>query len=213
MNCHDVLPWLETGGPLQRRRAVRHLRDCPKCRAAEQALAALKSELGVVPPLSAELQQRWIETADTPVEVVRTEPVKNRRLMWSSVAVAACVLIAVAIMTRAFHIGGHGDATRLVNDDQKAQPEVQSFMGHENATRLVNDDAGSSRRVREIKIVEVDPATEFDRIDDRLGEIQADVAGMAQDAQRLLAQQQIERLLTDHRNWLVATERQPLITP
>jgi hypothetical protein len=69
------------------------------------------------------------------------------------------------------------------------------------------------RRVGEIKIIEVDPVTEFTRIDERLGDMQADVAGMAQDAQRLLAQQQIERLLADHRNWLAATERQPLITP
>jgi hypothetical protein len=192
MNCHDVLPWLETGGPLRRRRAARHLRDCPKCRAAEQALAALKSELGVVPPLSAELHQRWIETADTPVEVVRTQPAKNRRLMWSSVAVAACLLIAVGIVVLVGHFGNH--------ENRPTPPQL-----------VVND--GGTRRVGEIKIIEVNPATEFARIDERLGDMQADVAGMAQDAQRLFAQQQIERLLTDHRNWLVATERQPLITP
>jgi hypothetical protein len=184
MNCHYVLPSLETGGPLERRRAARHLRDCPKCQAAERALAALKSELAAAPPLSAEMRQRWLEVADTPVEIARSESVKNRRLMWTSVAVAACLLIAVGIAVQIFHSVGRRE-------------EI----------------AQSERHVGAITIVEVDPATEFARIDERLGDLQADVAGMAGDAQRLLAEQQIERLLADHRNWLAVTQRQPLISP
>jgi hypothetical protein len=183
MNCHDVLPWLETGGPLERRRAARHLHDCPKCQAAERALAALKSELATVPPLSAELRQRWLDVADIQVEIARTEPAKNRRLMWSSVAVTACLLIAVAVVV-----------------------QVSRFGRREGGPP-------SNRQVGEITVVQVDPATEFARIDERLGDLQADVAGMAQDAQRLLAAQQVERLLADHRNWLTATERQPMTSP
>ncbi len=183
MNCHDVLPWLETGGPLERHCAARHLRECPKCQAAEQALAALKSELAAAPPLSAKLRQRWLDVADTPVEIARAEPAKNRRLMWSSAAVAACLLIAVAVAIQVSRSGRREDTVT------------------------------SGRHVGPITIVQVDPASEFARIDERLGDLQAEVAGMALDAQRLLAEQQIDRLLADHRNWLAATERQPIVSP
>ena len=146
-------------------------------------LAALKSELAAAPPLSAELRQRWLDVADAPVEIGRTEPVKNRRLMWSSVAVVASLLIAVAIAV------------------------LISRSGHRE------DTVPSDRYVGPITVVQVDPATEFARIDKRLGDLQAEVAGMALDAQRLLAEQQIDRLLADHRIWLAATERQPLTSP
>ena len=183
MNCHDVLPWLETGRPLERRRATRHLGHCPKCQAAERALAALKSELAAAPPLSAELRQRWLDVADTSVEIGRTEPATNRRLMWSSAAVAACLLIAVAVAIQVSRSGRREDL------------------------------ATSDHYIGEITVVQVDPATEFARIDERLGDLQAEVAGMALDAQRLLAEQQIDRLLADHRIWLAATERQSMASP
>src|SRR5690242_16857434 len=97
MNCHDVFPWLETGGSVRRWQAARHMRRCPKCRAAVEALATWKSELAAAPPLSVELRQRWLDAADEAVEVVRAGPSSDRRIVWFSIAVAACLVVAVGI--------------------------------------------------------------------------------------------------------------------
>jgi hypothetical protein len=190
MNCLDVLPWLETGGRWQRFRAARHLRRCPRCQAAEQALAELKRELAAAPPLSAELRQVWLDAADSPVEVVHVAPRGRRRAVWLSAAIAAILLIAVGIAVRAIHPGNQGDDVN--------HPEIATNnRGH----------------VGEIIITEIDLATEFARIDEHLAQLQGDVAGLSLDAQRLMAEQQIARLLADHRNWLAASEKQPPISP
>jgi hypothetical protein len=191
MNCLDVLPWLETGGRWQRFRAARHLRRCPRCQAAEQELSALKRELAAAPPLSAELRQVWLDAADSPVEVVHIAPRSRRRAVWLSAAVAVILLIAVGIAVEAFRSGGHGD---------RANPSGIAINGPE-------------RHVGEIIITEIDLATEFARIDEHLAQLQGDVAGLSLDAQRLMAEQQIARLLADHRNWLAASEKQPPISP
>jgi hypothetical protein len=190
MNCHDILPWLETGGRLRRSRASRHLRGCPKCHAAEQALSELKRELAAVPPLSAELLRRWLDAADSPVDIVRAAQRSRHRIVWLSAAIAAILLIAVGIAVRAIHPWNQGDDVN--------HPEIA---------------ANDRRHVGEIIITEVDPVTEFARIDEHLAQLQGDVAGLSLDAQRLMAEQQIARLLADHRNWLAASERQPPISP
>jgi hypothetical protein len=190
MNCHDVLPWLETGGRLQRLRAARHLRGCPKCQAAEQALSELKTELAAAPPLSAELRQRWLDAADSPVDIVRAAPRRRRRVVWLSAAIAAILLIAVGIAVRAIHPWNQGEDVN--------HPEIASI---------------DRRHVGEIIITEIDPETEFARIDEHLAQLQGDIADLSLDAQRLMAEQQIARLLADHRNWLAASERQPPISP
>ena len=191
MNCHDVLSWLEMGGRLQRLRAARHLRNCPQCQAAEQALSEWKSELAAAPPLSAELRQRWLDAAESSVDIVRAAPRSRHRIVWLSAAVAAILLVAVGIAVEAFRSGEHGD---------RANPPGIAINGPE-------------RHVGEIIITEVDPATEFARIDEHLAQLQGDVADLSIDAQRLMAEQQIARLLADHRNWLAASERQPPNSP
>jgi hypothetical protein len=190
MNCQDVLPWLETGWRWRRLRAARHLRSCSKCQAAEKALSELKSELAAARPLSAESRQRWLDAADSPVDIVRAAPRTKHRNVWLSAAIAAILLIAIGIAVRAIHPWNQGDDVN--------HPEIAT-----------ND----RRHVGEIIITEFDPATEFARIDEHLAQLQGDIAGLSLDAQRLMAEQQIARLLADHRNWLAASERQPPISP
>jgi hypothetical protein len=190
MNCHDVLSWLETGGRLQQLRAARHLRRCPKCQAAERSLSVWKSELAAAPPLSAELRQVWLEAAEAPVETVDIAPIGRRRVVWLSAAVAAILLIAVGIAVVAIRSGGDRNPPQIVTNDRKLE-----------------------RHVGEIQITEVDPATQFARIDEHLAQLQGDIAGLSLDAQRLMAEQQIARLLADHRNWLAASEKRPPISP
>ena len=51
MNCDDVLAALETGGPLQRRRARRHAAGCPRC-AAVAATRCFEAAVGRHPALT-----------------------------------------------------------------------------------------------------------------------------------------------------------------
>lgn len=62
------------------------------------------------------------------------------------------------------------------------------------------------RHVGPIVIVEVDPASEFARMDERLAQVQSEMAALADDAQRLMAQQQIDRIFADNRNLLATSQ-------
>jgi hypothetical protein len=57
-----------------------------------------------------------------------------------------------------------------------------------------------------IVVVAVDPAIEFARMDERLARVQSEMAALADDAQRLMAQQQIDRILADNRNLLASLQ-------
>jgi hypothetical protein len=62
------------------------------------------------------------------------------------------------------------------------------------------------RHVGPIVVVEVDPANEFARMDERLARVQSEMTALADDAQRLMAQQQIDRILADNRNLLASLQ-------
>ena len=193
MNCHDVLGWLETGRPLQRWRAARHSAAARNAGRPNGRSPNGRGELAAAPPLSADLRQRWLDAAESPVETVPTPRRNSHRAVWLSAAIAATLLLGVGIAVEVFRSREHAD--------------------HPNLPQVVIDDHGSDRKVGPITITAVDPATEFARIDEQLAQIQADVVGLSQDAQRLMAEQQIARLLADPRNWLAASETRPPISP
>ena len=62
------------------------------------------------------------------------------------------------------------------------------------------------RHVGPIVAVEVDPAREFARMDERLAQVQSEMTALADDAQRLMAQQQIDRIFADNRNLLATSQ-------
>jgi hypothetical protein len=62
------------------------------------------------------------------------------------------------------------------------------------------------RHVGPIVVVAVDPASEFARMDERLAQVQSEMTALADDAQRLTAQQQIDRIFADNRNLLVTSQ-------
>jgi hypothetical protein len=66
--------------------------------------------------------------------------------------------------------------------------------------------SSDERHVGPIVVVEVDPASEFARMDERLAQVQGEMAALADDAQRLMAQQQIDRIFADNRDLLATSQ-------
>jgi hypothetical protein len=69
------------------------------------------------------------------------------------------------------------------------------------------------RHVGPVVVVEVDPASEFARMDERLAQVQSEMTTLADDAQRLMAQQQIDRIFADNRNLLATSQSNLPNTP
>jgi hypothetical protein len=66
--------------------------------------------------------------------------------------------------------------------------------------------SSEERHIGPIVVVEVDPASEFARMDERLAQVQGEMAALADDAQRLMAQQQIDRIFADNRDLLATSQ-------
>jgi hypothetical protein len=73
--------------------------------------------------------------------------------------------------------------------------------------------SSDERHVGPIVVVAVDPASEFAQMDERLAQVQSEMAALADDAQQLMAQQQIDRIFADNRNLLATSQSNLLNTP
>lgn len=63
IRCEEVVAALTTGGPIRRRRALRHAARCPRCAAARDELRQVAEALADVPSLTVAQCRLWVAAA------------------------------------------------------------------------------------------------------------------------------------------------------
>jgi hypothetical protein len=146
------------------------------------ALQALESSAPISSSGERESPVLLVSDSAQIVEPVATKPVGARREAssrnWRGPALWAAALAAAVLI-----------AVVLIRPNQP--PKLTST---------------DERHVGPIVIIEVDPAREFARMDERVAQVQSEMAALADDAQRLMAQQQIDRIFADNRNLLATSQ-------
>jgi hypothetical protein len=96
MKCEDLLPSLETGGPLRRMRARRHAARCPRCSPVCAAFGQVKRGLASPQPLSPRALRAWRQACG---ESSAPLPARAGRRMWIPLAggLAAAGLVWIVI--------------------------------------------------------------------------------------------------------------------
>jgi hypothetical protein len=112
VNCDDVLASLESGGPIRRYFARRHVAKCLGCTAVAQQFFTIKGELGQAVQVQPKDRLVWRQAAANEVEVTR---------QWSF---AMPQLAAIASLTAALVLG----ATVVLWQRSTQQPDQPEFV-------------------------------------------------------------------------------------
>jgi hypothetical protein len=193
MRCDDLLPSLESGGA-EAEAARRHAAECASCRAAAEMLDRVKAELATPVPLPAAMRRAFLDVAKknhpTALAPRRESPGSGQRAWWWA-ALAACILAAATWAVREFRRG-----------DDIVRPRGPQPPSEE---RLATGDGGV-RRVGPITFVSVDPTEELSVLARNAESLTQRLSEATDIAERAAVQRAIERVLTDYRQAVAASE-------
>ena len=181
MNCDDFLPAIETGGVIARLKARRHAARCQRCAALYARLTEVKRQWSNAAPLSPRERQLWKSAA-----AVQDASASSGRnwIVWGGGLAAAGVCVAAFFVVRWMHpgiAGPHG-----------SQPPPVVAKVELPAPQPVRSD---------VTVTELVPAREFETLADDVDRLDADLARLRRDAQRLEARQQLAMTLERFGTW------------
>ncbi|MDB5390051.1 MAG: hypothetical protein JWM11_5697 [Planctomycetaceae bacterium] len=206
MKCDEVWSQLETGSPVGRWRARRHLARCPHCTAEMQAWNNYKDRLQSPEPLTAEQRSAWMQPAEVPESetvVMRSRPVNNhdaRLKRGRMLLVTGAVCVAVSCLTIAVWPRG-----KPVEDPQ-FRAETVTRTDNTRPKHVIQEqqrdkDSNLRKGVLRTVAVQVKLSDELERLDAEILDSLQEIEILKQRLKRLAVRQKIDALLAQHRRW------------
>jgi hypothetical protein len=179
MNCDEFLPAIETGRVFARFKAQRHASRCPRCAAAYARLNEVKRQWSTAAPLSPCERHLWASAA----AATETEPAASSRLgrvAWAGglAAAGACVVAFFVVRSMRSDVTGPQHSQTPSPVISKVEPIVS-----------------------EVTVTELVPAREFDALSDAVDQLDADLAKLRRETERLAARQKVAMTLERFGKW------------
>jgi uncharacterized small protein (DUF1192 family) len=173
MNCDDFLPSVETGCVTRRWQARRHAARCPRCAAVLCQWSETKEALSSAEQLSPRARGLWTRSIDRPLDEI------DRAATWNSAPRRslhfAAVSGAVLLLVSAVWIGMRWESPN-------SKPVVVP-----------------AQVARANPIHEIDPADEFARLEAGVTQLEAELAVLEREVERLDARRQLDETIKKYR--------------
>lgn len=198
MKCDDVWPFLETGHFWQRRRAARHLKECPNCARAAEKLTRLKQMLSQPESLPLDSRAQWAAVTKAISKTAVSRTPRRRKLLVGSIAAAAFVLLAVTLWIKNsagpdIHATGP-PVPQIADEGSRDLRPIEAIPAAEpkpaQGTALVEE----SR----VHVQEVDVSQEFLRLRQELISTERELRKVADEAKRRQASARLDLILARH---------------